>query len=191
MLFSFRFPTRVSTGPRASSPDTLGSPLLLTGRVHDSAGRAVRGATVGIRRSDSSGTAHAGAETTWTTTDGDGHYSIRTTTPVPYQISTHGAIGWFMANEGWSPWRPGHLHVTVKGPRMHTTTTRPYFRRDAWTRHDAPESALLDLHPGAAGMDRTAHDFVMERRAQPSTLRAPSTSASSSCAISSGSRRLL
>lgn len=189
MYFSLRFPTRASATTRVSSPDTFGSPLVLTGRVHDSAGAAVSGATVGIRCSDGSGAARAGTETTWATSDSDGCYSVRTTAPVPYQISTHGAIGWFMAHEGWSPWRPAHLHVTVKAPRMFTSTARLYFRRDAWTRHDAPESTILDPRPGSDGMDRATYDFSMERRDQPSSFRAPSTSASSSCAISSGSRR--
>ncbi|MFC9518713.1 carboxypeptidase regulatory-like domain-containing protein [Nocardiaceae bacterium NPDC056970] len=165
MLFAFRFRTRVpvDAAPTAS-PDPTGHPLLLTGRIQDRDGRPVRGATVQVRRSDCSGGAHAGTAASWATTDDDGSYTISTTTPVPYQISTDGPTGWFIANEKWSPWRPAHLHVTVRAPRMRTATTRLYFRRDTWTRHDAPESAILDPSPGTDGIDRAVYDFVLECR---------------------------
>lgn len=162
MLFASRFPTRVppAVAPIASiDPD--GGPLVLTGRVLDDDGRPVRGARVQVRRSDGSGAAHTGSAASWATTGGDGRYTIATTTPVAYQISTDGPTGWFIANEKWSPWRPAHLHVTVRAPRMRTATARLYFRRDTWTRHDAPESVILDPCPASDGIDRAIYDFAL------------------------------
>lgn len=163
MLFTARFPTRVLAAAPTASPDPVGDRLMLTGRVLDGDGCPVRGATVQVRGSDGAGAAHAGTAAIRATTDDGGHFTISTTTPVPYQISPHGPAGWFIANEKWSPWRPAHLHVTVRAPRMRTVTARLYFRRDTWTRHDAPEFAILDPRQGADGIDRAVHDFALER----------------------------
>ncbi|MCA1007210.1 carboxypeptidase regulatory-like domain-containing protein [Rhodococcus hoagii] len=164
MLFTSRFPTRVPAAAPTASPDPVGDRLMLTGRVLDGDGRPVRGATVQVRSSDGTGAAHAGTAAIRTTTDDAGRYTISTTIPVPYQISPHGPTGWFIANEKWSPWRPAHLHATVRAPEMCTATARLYFRRDTWTRHDAPESAILDPEPDADGIDRAVYDFALECR---------------------------
>ncbi len=160
MIVVSRFTTRVPAAAPPASPDP-GGPLILTGRVVDDDGRPVPGATVQVRRSDGSGGAHAGSTVARVTTDTDGRYAISTITPVPYQIPTDGPTGWFIVNEKWCPWRPAHLHVTVRSPHTRTATARLYFRRDAWIRHDAPESAILDLRPGVDGIDRAVYDFAL------------------------------
>lgn len=173
MFFSTSVPTRLrSPAPHttAFSParHPVGSPLVLTGRIHDDTGRGVRGVSVQVRRSDNGGTVRAGTSTVVTvTTDDDGCFTIATITPAPYQIPADGPTGWFIANEGWNPWRPAHLHVTVKAPRMRILTTRLYFRRDAWIRHDAPAKAILDPRPGVGGIDRATIDFTLERSTSP------------------------
>jgi catechol 1,2-dioxygenase len=87
---------------------------------------------------------------------------VTTVQPAPYQIPVEDPTGWFIVHEGWNPWRPAHLHVTVQAPGMRTATVRLYFRRDQWIGHGAPASAVLDPRPEHDGVDRAVHDFVLD-----------------------------
>jgi len=142
--------------------EIVGAPLALEGRVHDDDGRGLGGATILVRHSDGAGTVRCGTRLAAAcTADDDGRFALTTVQPAPYPIRTDGPAGWFIAHEGWQPWRPAHLHVTVKAPGMRTLTTRLYFQRDAWIRHDAPTWAILNPLLGADGVGRVVHDFAL------------------------------
>ncbi|WP_430335309.1 carboxypeptidase regulatory-like domain-containing protein [Rhodococcus sp. ACT016] len=163
MIFPLRFhPTATPATAVCALMEIAGTPLVLEGHVHDDAGRGLRGATVLVRHSDGSGTVRCGTRLAAAcASDDEGRFAVTTVQPAPYQIRTDGPAGWFVAHEGWHPWRPGHLHVTVKAPDMRTVTARLYFRRDDWIRHDAPAWAILDPCPGADDVDRAVHDFTL------------------------------
>lgn len=168
MFFPLRFrPKATPAVVDTTRVNTVGTPLVLEGRIRDRLGRGLRGATVAVRHSDAAGAPRGDSRPAAVcSTDDNGHFVVTTVQPAPYQIPTDAVTGWFMAQEGWSPWRPAHLHVTVRAPGMRTVTARLYFRRDSWIRHDAPCGSILDPRPMADGVDRAVHDVVLERAVQ-------------------------
>ncbi len=171
MIFPLRFcSTAIPISTHSTFEDVVGTPLVLEGRIHDETGRGLRGATLLVRHSDGAGTVRSGTRLAAAcAADDHGRFVVSTVQPAPYQIRTNGPAGWFVANEGWHPWRPAHLLVTVKAPEMLTQTTRLYFRRDDWIRHGAPAWAILDPCQGADGVDHAVHNFTLESAAQPTS----------------------
>ncbi|RVW08471.1 catechol 1,2-dioxygenase [Prescottella agglutinans] len=168
MFFPVRF--RWTTPPAPTTTAPTSRPLVLEGRIEDCAGRALPGATVIVRHSDGTGTVRAGTRLAATgTADRDGRFAVTTVQPAPYRIPRGGPTGWFIAHEGWHPWRPAHLHVIVRAPGMYSLSTRLYFRRDDWIRHGAPTRSILDPRPGADGTDRAEYHFTLEAATQPTS----------------------
>jgi catechol 1,2-dioxygenase len=168
VFFPVRF--RWTTRPAPTDTAPMSTRLVLEGRIEDCHGRALPGATVLVRHSDGSGTVRSGTRLAATgTADGDGRFLVTTVQAAPYRIPRGGPTGWFIAHEGWHPWRPAHLHVVVRAPGMCALSTRLYFRRDDWMRHGAPASSILDPRPGADGVDHAVHNFTLESAAQPTS----------------------
>jgi catechol 1,2-dioxygenase len=165
VFFPVRFIWTATPAPIDETPAS--TPLVLEGRVEDGAGRAVPGATVLVRHSDEAGTVRCDTPVAATgAADDDGRFVVTTVQPAPYRIPRDDATGSFVAHEGWHPWRPAHLHVTVQAPGMSPLTTLLYFRRDDWIRHGAPTSSILDPRPGADGIDRAMYHFTLAPVAQ-------------------------
>jgi DNA uptake protein ComE-like DNA-binding protein len=109
----------------AQEPSTLavGEPLLLQGKVTDTAGTPIVGAAVEIWQTDGNGNYNHPADSDpsqlvdfqyfgTATTDADGNYAFLTIKPAPYEP------------------RPTHIHVKVKVDGAEVLTTQFYFLED-------------------------------------------------------------
>jgi protocatechuate 3,4-dioxygenase beta subunit len=111
--------------------DDLGAqPLLVSGHVLDTTGKALPGAVVDVWQNATNrlyavqdeqqspenlrGRFHA---------DGDGAFRFRTVRPVDYPIPDDGPVGRMLKATGRHPWRPAHVHMMVSAERCTPVTT--------------------------------------------------------------------
>ena len=161
--------------------DDLGDePLIVSGRVTDTAGRALRDAVIDVWQNAPNrlyavqddgqapdnlrGRYRAGA---------DGTFSFRTSRPVDYSIPDDGPVGGMLRATGRHAWRPAHVHLIVSADGCVPVTTHifdaasPYLDSDVvfgvkrsliqtFRRHDPAVDALPEGIHGAwytAGID--------------------------------------
>ena len=110
-------------GGNMAEIDTTGTPLLVTGRVVDLAGRPVAGAILDCWQATSEGfydsQLGAGEELGMRgvyRTDADGRYLVRTTRPKWYPVPTDGPVGDMLRATDRHPYRPGHVHFMITAP---------------------------------------------------------------------------
>lgn len=122
-----------------------GEPCLVTGRVTDSDGTPVAGASVDVWHADADGfydVQRPGEVPDRNlrglfTTDEDGRYWFRTIVPRFYPVPTDGPVGGLLAATGRHAFRAAHIHVEVSAPGVRTLTTHlfvdgsPYLDSDA------------------------------------------------------------
>lgn len=154
--------------------DEAGTPLTFSGQVRDLDGTPVPHAEVDIWHADSDGYYSGfapgipeGNLRGVVVTGQDGHFSISTVQPAPYQIPTDGPTGKMIAAAGWHPWRPAHLHLMVRGEGRRTVTTQLYFTGGDWLDSDVAEAVkpelILDPKVGDDGTARVSYDFELEQ----------------------------
>ena len=165
---------------RLDSPATLpmrddepGTPLVLAGRVTDTDGSPLAGATLDIWATDDEGwysgfasKPPAGNLRGVVTADTEGGFEIHTRKPAPYTIPLDGPTGQMTLAAGWSPWRPAHLHLLVSAPGHRTLTTQLFFTGDPYLGHDVASADKPDLtvdpQPTGHGNEvRVDRDFVL------------------------------
>jgi len=124
-----------------------GEPLQLTGRVIDTAGQPIAGATIEIWQADNSGIYNhpraprrAAFDANFqgygeTRTDADGRYQFLTIVPVPYTG------------------RPPHIHVKVKTTGIETLTTQLYIKGHPDNDRDGILSRLMFRNKDALMMN--------------------------------------
>lgn len=105
--------------------DGKGEPTLVSGRVLDTAGRPIAGATLDIWQTNDDGfydVQQKGVQPDYNlrglfTTDADGYYAFRTVKPRHYPIPADGPVGKLLGDLGRHPNRAAHLHfiVTAEG----------------------------------------------------------------------------
>jgi hydroxyquinol 1,2-dioxygenase len=107
-----------------------GTPTIVTGRVLDMDGKPIAGAVLDVWQADPDGLYDSQrleleelAMRGIFHSDAEGHYLIRTTRPVHYQIPSDGPVGVMLAATDRHAWRPAHIHfkVTAKGYMPLTT----------------------------------------------------------------------
>ena len=121
-----------------------GSPTLVRGRVTDTAGRPLDGATLDVWQSNDSGLydTQDPSQPPFNlrgvfVTGPDGRYEFRTARPASYPIPTDGPVGDLLRATGRSRWRAAHIHAIVSAPGCRPVTTHifdaenPYLDSDA------------------------------------------------------------
>ncbi|WP_432824546.1 dioxygenase [Dactylosporangium sp. CA-092794] len=139
----------VASPPRAlgDSIDLVGNgePCLVTGRVVDTAGRPVGGASVDVWQADADGFYDVQRPDEVPrqnlrgrfTADADGRFHFRTVVPRFYPIPTDGPVGRLLGATRRHPNRAAHIHLEVSAPGIRTLTTHlfvdgsPYLDSDA------------------------------------------------------------
>jgi protocatechuate 3,4-dioxygenase beta subunit len=121
-----------------------GEPTLIRGRVTDTEGRALAGATLDVWQCASNGLYDiqdpeqpefnlrgvftAGA---------DGRYWFRTVRPVSYPVPIDGPVGDVFRLSGRHHWRAAHVHVIVRAPGYEAVTTHIFDSANEYNDSDA------------------------------------------------------
>lgn len=111
--------------------DGKGEPLLVRGRVSDSGGSPIAGATVDVWATNDDGfydVQQKGIQPDHNlrgvfTTDAEGDYAFRTAKPRFYPIPDDGPVGKLLSALGRHPNRAAHLHFIVRAPGFDTVVT--------------------------------------------------------------------
>jgi protocatechuate 3,4-dioxygenase beta subunit len=143
--------------------DDLGNqPLLVSGRVLDTAGTPLPGATVDVWQ-NAPNRLYAVQDETQSPenlrgrfrTGAGGGFAFRTIRPVDYPIPDDGPVGRMLHATGRHPWRPAHIHFVVSADGYRPVTTHvfdsesPYLQSDAvfGVKHSLVRT--FDVHDGA------------------------------------------
>ncbi|MGL4235249.1 intradiol ring-cleavage dioxygenase [Tabrizicola sp.] len=125
--------------------DGKGEPLVVRGRVLDTDGNPIAGATIDAWQTNEDGfydVQQKGVQPEMNlrgifTTDADGRYWFRTVKPRFYPIPDDGPVGQLLAAMGRGPNRAAHIHFKVKAPGLEEVITHvfppdcPYLETDA------------------------------------------------------------
>ena len=129
----------------AEGPERVrGEQTVVHGRVADTDGRPLAGATVDVWQADDAGaydtqdTAQPdGNLRALLTTDADGRYWFRTVLPASYPVPTDGPVGDLLTALGRHPMRPAHLHLRVEAAAHRPVTTHAFIAGDRYLGSDA------------------------------------------------------
>jgi catechol 1,2-dioxygenase len=125
--------------------DGKGEPLVVRGRVLDTAGRPIAGATVDAWQTNDDGfydVQQKGVQPDMNlrgifTTDAEGRYWFRSVKPRYYPIPFDGPVGKLLGAMDRGPNRAAHIHFIVRAPGFRTLITHvfppdcPYLEQDA------------------------------------------------------------
>jgi catechol 1,2-dioxygenase len=125
--------------------DGKGEPLLVRGRVTDTQGQPITGATIDVWQANEDGfydVQQKGIQPEWNLrglfeTDDEGRYWFRSAKPHYYPIPSDGPVGKMLATLGRHTYRPAHLHFIVEKPGFERVVTHiftpdcPYLKEDA------------------------------------------------------------
>jgi len=129
-----------------------GEVVLVRGRVVDTEGQGIAGATLDIWQTAPNGlyssqdpeqdefSFHAEF-----TTDADGGYRFTTVKPVPYSVPTDGPVGTILNATGRHPWRPSHLHYITEAAGFHPLVTEVFPEDDPYLDQDTVFGVRDDL----------------------------------------------
>ena len=155
--------------------DATPADLLVEGRVHDGAGRAVAGAVIDVWQTAPNGKYDVQDPDQPEmnlrgrfTAAADGRFSLRTCLPTEYPVPTDGPVGDLLRATGRHPWRPAHLHVMIAAPGYKTLVTALYFEGDPYLDSDTvfgvKDSLIVAPSPaGEPGLSRIAYEFGLEQ----------------------------
>ena len=121
-----------------------GSPTLVRGRVTDTAGRPLDGATLDVWQSNDSGLydTQDPSQPPFNlrgvfVTGPDGRFEFRTARPASYPIPTDGPVGDLLRATGRSRWRAAHIHAIVSAPGCRPVTTHIFDAENPYPDSDA------------------------------------------------------
>jgi hydroxyquinol 1,2-dioxygenase len=135
--------------PRANgdSIDLVGgkAPCLVTGRVLDTDGTPLAGATVDVWQASEDGfydvqqpdVQPPGNGRGLFRTEADGSFRFRTVVPTYYPIPTDGPVGQLLLATRRHPYRPAHIHFIATAPGHATLTTHIFVAGDPYLDSDA------------------------------------------------------
>lgn len=157
------------------SRDGAGEPVTVTGRVTDTAGAPIGGATLDVWQTSGNGlyVAQDDDQPDFNvcgvfTTDDDGRFEIRTVKPVSYPVPVDGPVGRLLKALGRHPYRPAHIHFIVSAAGYRPLTTQLFTDDDAYLRSDAvfgvKNSLVVHYDRDGEGW-RVAYDFGLRRAA--------------------------
>lgn len=143
------------------APGVKGEPTFYSGRVTDTQGRPLAGATLDIWSGDGEGTYDMqleGAEMAARAriqTDAEGRYWFWSIKPSYYPVPVDGPVGRMLDGMGRHPNRPGHIHMKVYTPGHVTLTTHLFVANSPYIDSDAVfgvrPSLVVDFEPHPAG----------------------------------------
>jgi catechol 1,2-dioxygenase len=168
----------VSAGPERERAEVM----VVRGRVTDTHGKPIPGATVDIWQADDAGrydsqdpAQELGNLRGLFTTDADGGYWFRSVVPASYPVPTDGPGGELLRAMGRHPMRPAHVHYRVEAPGHRPVTTHVFVAGDEYLGSDAAFAVKQELvvdpfrdedpqHAAAFGVEAPFADFVFDVR---------------------------
>ena len=161
-------------GGDMGTADKNGTPLVITGRVLDTAGKPIAGAKLDAWQSNSEGFYDSQLPTRDTlqmrgiyTTDSDGRYHIVTKRPVKYPIPTDGPVGAMLGATKRHPIRPAHVHFRVSANGYAPVTTHIFDEDDPQLKQGdtvfgVKDSLIVKFHDNPKGGLQANFDFVLQ-----------------------------
>ncbi len=129
-----------------------GPVLLVEGRVRQTDGTPIAGATVNVWQTAPNGlyASQDPEQETYSfhgiqTTGADGRYGFTTVKPVSYTVPTDGPVGEILNATGRHPWRPSHLHFIVKADGFRPLVTEVFPDDDPYLDEDTVFGVRDDL----------------------------------------------
>jgi catechol 1,2-dioxygenase len=168
----------ISAGPERDRAEVM----VVRGRVTDTDGKPIAGATVDIWQADDAGhydtqdpAQDLGNLRGLFTTDADGAYWFRSVVPSSYPVPTDGPGGELLRAMGRHPMRPAHIHYRVEAPGHRPVTTHVFVAGDEYLGSDAAFAVKQELvvdpvrdtdpaHAAAFGVEPPFADFVFDVR---------------------------
>lgn len=172
-------PELPATATLPMRPDEPGDRLVLRGQVRSLDDTPLGGATLDLWQAGADGY-YSGFSPVDTpegnlrgkvVTDDQGRFEVETVRPGAYTIPLGGPCGELCGAAGWSPWRPGHLHLIVAGPGHDPLTTQLFFEGEEYLDDDVASAVKPELvlspteEPGDGSGPRrfsATYDFVLE-----------------------------
>jgi len=132
--------------------DYDGELVLVSGRVIDTDGQPISGATLDVWQTAPNGLYSSqdpeqdkySFHALFTTGD-DGLYSFTTVKPVEYTVPTDGPVGEILNATGRHPWRPSHLHYIIKAAGFRSLVTEVFPDDDPYLDQDTVFGVRNDL----------------------------------------------
>jgi catechol 1,2-dioxygenase len=124
---------RVPNGDSIVRSDTPGTPLYVSARVQDKAGKPIveaevdvwHASPVGLYENQDPSQAQMNLRGKFTT-DADGRFWFRTVKMVGYPIPTSGVVGRLLRAQDRHPYRPAHLHALILKPGYKVLISQVY-----------------------------------------------------------------
>jgi len=151
-------PFHVSDPPPRSMGSDMGEDsddgelVLVAGRVLDTDGAPIAGATLDVWQTAPNGLyssqdseRHIHSFHALFTTGEDGRYTFTTVRPVSYTVPSDGPVGDILRATGRHPWRPSHLHYIVAAPGFRTLVTEVFPDDDPYLDEDTVFGVRDDL----------------------------------------------
>jgi hydroxyquinol 1,2-dioxygenase len=156
-------PFHVVASPKRDNGDNIdliggATPCIVTGRVLDTEGSPLAGATVDVWQCNEDGfydvqqpdVQPLGNGRGLFRTDTEGRFAFRTVVPSHYPIPTDGPVGKLLLATGRHPYRPAHIHFIVDAPGHRTLTTHIFVAGSPYLDSDAvfavKKSLIADFH---------------------------------------------
>jgi hydroxyquinol 1,2-dioxygenase len=166
----------IADGPERARAEVM----VVRGRVTDTDGKPIAGATVDIWQADDAGhydtqdpAQELGNLRGLFTTDADGAYWFRSVVPSSYPVPTDGPGGEMLRAMGRHPMRPAHIHYRVEAAGHRPVTTHVFVAGDEYLDSDAAFAVKEELvvepvrdgdpgHAAAFGVEAPFADFVFD-----------------------------
>ena len=159
-------------GGNIAPRDARGTPMIVSGRVLDPAGRPLAGARLDVWQTDSAGrydSQYADSDELHMRgrfrTGADGRYVVRTVRPVHYAIPDDGPVGRMLRANNRHPWRPAHIHFVVSADGHEPVTTHIFDDSDPYLESDtvfAVKDSLICHFVRHDGPDETSQRFAID-----------------------------
>jgi catechol 1,2-dioxygenase len=161
---------RVANGGSIVRSDTSGTPLYVSARVQDKAGKPIAEAEVdvwhaspvGLYENQDPSQAQMNLRGKFTT-DADGRFWFRTVKMVGYPIPTSGVVGRLLRAQDRHPYRPAHLHALILKPGYKVLISQVY----------DPTDPHIDSDVQFGVTKATLGDFVRHDEPHPTDAVAP------------------
>jgi hydroxyquinol 1,2-dioxygenase len=165
----------IATGPERDRAEVM----VVHGRVTDTRGLPITGATVDIWQADAGHydtqdpAQDPGNLRGLFTTDSDGGYWFKSVVPSSYPVPTDGPGGELLRAMGRHPMRPAHIHYRVEAEGHRPVTTHVFVAGDPYLDSDAAFAVKEELvvdpvrdtdprHAAAFGVEAPFADFVFD-----------------------------
>nr|WP_295826121.1 intradiol ring-cleavage dioxygenase [uncultured Azospirillum sp.] len=162
------------------SLDGKGEPCLFRGRVLDTDGNPIAGASVDVWSDNADGfydVQQPDIQPPFNNrgvflTGEDGRYAFRGVRPVSYPIPSDGPVGRMLAALGRHPWRPAHMHFLIGAPGFERLITHIFVAGDGYLDSDAvfgvKDQLIVEFKPTDSPSESwlAEYDFVLVRRTQ-------------------------